>query len=107
MNFSSVSFLTRKNEIGSSISFFHCKEKRKTKIIFEFHFPIQLKIDWHYGTRIIALSSCLSSGALQYTVHRSIIAAKIVSLKFLFEPQYFGPDLRLARTKTAIPIRSV
>ena len=56
---------------------------------------------------IIALSLCFSSGALQHTVHTSIIAAKIVSLKFLFEPQYFGPDLRLARTKTAIPIRSV
>ena len=35
------------------------------------------------------------------------IAAKIVSLYYFFEPQYFGPDLRLARTKTAIPIRSV
>ena len=56
---------------------------------------------------IIALSLCFSSGALQHTVHTSIIAAKIVSLKFLFEPQYFGPDLRLARTKTAIPIRSL
>ena len=27
--------------------------------------------------------------------------------KIFFELQYFGPDLRLARTKTAIPIRSV
>ena len=26
---------------------------------------------------------------------------------FFFEPNYFGPDLRLARTKTAIPIRLV
>ena len=56
---------------------------------------------------IIALSLCFSSGALQHTVHSSIIAAKIVPLRFFFEPQYFGPDLRLARTKTAIPIRSV
>ena len=39
--------------------------------------------------------------------HTSIQAAKIVSLTFLSEPQYFGPDLRLARTKTALPIRSV
>ena len=56
---------------------------------------------------IIAISLCLSSGALQYTVHTSIIAAKIVSLNFFFELQYFGPDLRLAWTKTAISIRSL
>ena len=56
---------------------------------------------------IIALSLCLFTGALQYTVHTSIIAAKIVSLKYFFESRYFGPDLRLARTKTAIQIRSV
>ena len=34
-------------------------------------------------------------------------SGKIVPLRFFFEPQYFGPDLRLARTKTAISIRSV
>ena len=34
------------NENGSPISFFCCKEKRKTKIKFVFHFPIQLKIGW-------------------------------------------------------------
>ena len=57
---------------------------------------------------IIAISLCFSSGTLQYTVHTSIIAAKItVSLKFFFELQYFGPDLRLAWTKTAVSIRSV
>ena len=56
---------------------------------------------------IIALSLCFSSGALQHTVHTSIIAAKIISLNFFFELQYFGPDLMLAPTKTAIPIRSV
>ena len=56
---------------------------------------------------IIALSLCFSSGALQHTVHTSIIAAKIVSLKYIFEPRYFGSDLRLARTKTAMQIRSV
>ena len=56
---------------------------------------------------IIALSLYFSSWALQHTVHISIIAAKIVSLEFFSELQYFGPDLRLARTKTAIPIRSV
>ena len=39
---------------------------------------------------IIALSLRLSSGAFQHTVHTSIIAAKIVSLKFFCEPQYFG-----------------
>ena len=56
---------------------------------------------------IIALSLCLPSGALQYTAHTSIVAAKIASLKFFFETQYFGPNLRLAQTKTAILIRSV
>ena len=56
---------------------------------------------------IIALLLYFSSWALQHTVHISIIAAKIVSLEFFFELQYFGPDLRLARTKTAIPIRSL
>ena len=34
-------------------------------------------------------------------------SGKIVPLRFFFEPQYFGSDLRLARTKTAISIRSV
>ena len=56
---------------------------------------------------IIAVSLCLSTGALQHTVHTSITAAKIVSLKYFFESRYFGSDLRLARTKTAIQIRSV
>ena len=56
---------------------------------------------------IIDLSLYFSSWGLQHTVHISIIAAKIVSREFFFELQYFGPDLRLARTKTAIPIRSV
>ena len=56
---------------------------------------------------IITLLLYFTSWALQHTVHISIIAAKIVSLEFFFELQYFGPDLRLARTKTAIPIRSV
>ena len=56
---------------------------------------------------IITLLLYFTSWALQHTVHISIIAAKIVSLEFFFELQYFGPELRLARTKTAIPIRSV
>ena len=56
---------------------------------------------------IIALSLYFSSWALQHIVQIWIIAAKIVSLEFFFELQYFGPDLRLARTKTAIPIRSL
>ena len=56
---------------------------------------------------IVALSLCLSWGVFQHTVCSSIIAAKIVSLYYFFEPQYFGPDLRLARTKTAISIRSI
>ena len=50
---------------------------------------------------IIALSLCFSSGALQNTVHTSIITAKMVWLNFFFELQYFGPDLRLAPTKTS------
>ena len=41
-----------KNEIGSPISFFYYKEKRKTEIKLEFHFPMQSKIGWHQGTRI-------------------------------------------------------
>ena len=49
---------------------------------------------------IIALSLYFSSWALQHTVHISILAAKTVSLEFFFELQYFGSDLRLARTKT-------
>ena len=36
-----------KNDNESPISFFCCREKRKTKIKFVFHFPIQLKIGWH------------------------------------------------------------
>ena len=52
---------------------------------------------------IIALTLCFSSGALQHTVHTSIIAAKIVSLNFFFRTPIFW----LARAKTAIPIRSV
>ena len=62
---------------------------------------------WYNYEVIISISLCFSSGALQCTVHTSIIAAKIVSLKFFFELQYFGLDLRLAWTKTAISIRSV
>ena len=42
---------------------------------------------------IIALSMCLSLGALHNTVHTSIIAAKIVSLTYFVKPLYFGPDL--------------
>ena len=56
---------------------------------------------------IIALSLYLSTGALQHTVHTSIIAVKIVGLKFCFELRYLGPNLRLAQTKSAIPLRSV
>ena len=56
---------------------------------------------------IDALSLYFSSWAFQHKVHISITAAKIVSLEFFFELQYFGPNLRVARTKTAIPIRSV
>ena len=38
-----------KNDNESPISFFSVEknEKRKTKIKFVFHFPIQLKIGWH------------------------------------------------------------
>ena len=56
---------------------------------------------------IIALLLYFSSWALQHTVHISIKTAKIVSLEFFFELQYFGSDLKLARTKKAIPVRSV
>ena len=50
---------------------------------------------------IIALSLDLSSGALQHTVHISVIA------KIFFELHYFGPDFEARSKKTWIPIRSV
>ena len=56
---------------------------------------------------IVALSLCLFSRGPHHTVHTSIIAAKIVSLKIFLEPQYFSLDLKFAPTKTAIPIRSI
>ena len=56
---------------------------------------------------IIALSLYFSSWAFQYSVHTSIIAAKIVSWECFLELQYFRSDFRLTRTKTAIPVRSV
>ena len=55
---------------------------------------------------IIALSLYFSSWAFQHKVHISIREAKIVSLEY-FRAPIFGSHLRLARTKTAIPIRSV
>ena len=54
---------------------------------------------------IIALSLCLSSGALQHTVNTSIIAAKIVQKQApLFRSGLEAPPLK---KKTALPIRSV
>ena len=107
MNSNSVSFPTRKNEKRkwkcNFVFSLQRAKKDENKIWVSFSYAIENR----WALRIIALSLCLSPGTLQYTVHTSIIAAKIVSLKSLFEPRYFGPDLRLARTKTAIPIRSV
>ena len=48
--------------------------------------------------KIIALLLWFAFGALQHTTHRSIIAAKIVSLKH-FLSSSFDPDLRLAHTE--------
>ena len=60
---------------------------------------------------IIAISLCFSSGALQHTVHTAIIPAEIVSLNFFFSSSNISlriwVNLRLARTKAVIPIRSV
>ena len=44
---------------------------------------------------------------LPRSVSVSEAAAKIISLRFFFKPQYFDPDSRLARTRVAIPIHSV
>ena len=71
---------------------------------------------------IIALSLCFSTGPLQHTVHKSIVAAKIFSLNFFQAPIFrsrlkacsnkhsntnpFNTKCRL-QTNTAIPIRSI
>ena len=51
----------------------------------------------------IAQSLCLSSGALQHTVHTSTIVAKIVSFIF-FELQYFGPESRSNKNSNTNPV---
>ena len=56
---------------------------------------------------LIALTLYFFSWAFQHIVYISITAAKIVSLEFFLEFQYFSSDFRLAQTKTAIPVRSV
>ena len=50
---------------------------------------------------IIALSLCFSSGALQHTVHTSIIAAKIVSLNFFFRASIFWSGLNVRSNKNS------
>ena len=50
---------------------------------------------------IIALSLCLSSGALQHTVHTSIIAAKTVSPKFFFQAPIFRSRLEARPNKNS------
>ena len=50
---------------------------------------------------IIALSLCFSSGALQHTVHTSIIAAKIVSLNFFFRTPIFWSGLKARSSKNS------
>ena len=52
VNSNSVSFPAGKirktnMEVQLLFGFFAAKKKRKTKIKFVFHFPIQLKIGWH------------------------------------------------------------
>ena len=58
---------------------------------------------------IIALLLCFSSGALQHTIHSSIIAAKIVSLIFFFfRTPIFRSRLEACSNKHSNwPIRSV
>ena len=50
---------------------------------------------------IIALSLCFSSGALQHTVHSSIIAAKIVPLRFFFRAPIFRSGLEARSNKNS------
>ena len=50
---------------------------------------------------IIALSLCLSSGALQHIVHTSIIAAKTVSPKFFFQAPIFRSRLEARPNKNS------
>ena len=42
-----------------------------------------------------------------YSSHINHSGQDSLTKNFFFEPRYFGPDLRLARTKTVIPFRSV
>ena len=55
---------------------------------------------------ITALSIYLSSGALQHTVHTSIIADKIVSLKIFFRAPIFrsGPEARSNKNSNTNPV---
>ena len=79
--------------------------ERAAEVAILFSRTITFVFSWYKV--IIALSLYFFSWALQHTVHIWIIAAKIVSLEFFFELQYFVPDLMVAPTKTAKPIRSV
>ena len=59
---------------------------------------------WYYV--IVAPSLYISSGALQHTVHKSIIAAKMVLLKF-FSSSNIRSRLEARSNKNSNPIRSV
>ena len=104
MNSNSVSFLTRKNEKRKWKSNFVIPLQRKTKNENTIWVSFSYARYTDYCSIIVLF---FGSSSMYSPGHASILAAKIVSLKFLSEPQYFGPDLTLVRTKTAIPIRSV
>ena len=86
---------------------FSTAKKNENTIWVSFSYAIENRLALRYTDYCSIIVLFFGSSSMYSPGHASILAAKIVSLKFLSEPQYFGPDLRLVRTKTAIPIRSV
>ena len=83
------------------IRFLPDEEKCKTKIEVQFAFPLQRKTK-NENTIWVSFSYAIENRlALRYTDYCSIIV-----LVFRSSSMY-SPDLRLVRTKTALPIRSV
>ena len=83
------------------------KTKNENTIWVSFSYAIENRLALRYTDYCSIIVLVFGSSSMYSPGHTSILAAKIVSLTFLSEPQYFGPDLRLVRTKTALPIRSV
>ena len=81
------------------------KTKNENKIWVWFFYAIENRLALRYTDNCSIIVLVFGNSSINSPA--SIIAAKIVSLKFLIKPQYFGSDLRLAWTKATIPIRSV